>query len=125
MTENILNTLEIHQLSKAQYEAAKAAGTLNENALYLTPAETAITRVGDTILSDETYWSDGKYTKFNSEYPADEYDLDVELSGTATAEQEESWSDAEFASSVDDNMLILKGIKPQFDLPIILTIYKK
>ena len=36
MTENV-NSLQIHKLSQAQYNAALAAGTLNENALYLTP----------------------------------------------------------------------------------------
>ena len=37
-TEN-LRTLVIHKLSKEQYERALAAGKINPNELYLTPAE--------------------------------------------------------------------------------------
>lgn len=125
MTENILNTLEIHQLTKAQYNAAKADGKLNENALYLTPSETCVSRIGGFILSDATNWSDNIYTGLNSEYPADEYDIDVELSSSATEAQTEAWEDAEFCGSLDDNRLVAKGVKPEFNLPIVITLYKK
>ena len=37
-TENV-STLKIHKLSKTQYERELANGTLDENALYLTPDE--------------------------------------------------------------------------------------
>lgn len=37
-TQN-LSTLKIHKLTQAQYERELAAGTLDETALYLTPAE--------------------------------------------------------------------------------------
>lgn len=40
ITEN-LNTLKIHKLTKAQYERELAAGNIDENALYLTPAADA------------------------------------------------------------------------------------
>jgi hypothetical protein len=39
MITNNLSILKIHKLTQAQYEAALAAGNIDENALYLTPAE--------------------------------------------------------------------------------------
>lgn len=125
MVNNILNTLEIHQLSQEQYDNAKAAGTLNENALYLTPATIVISRIEGIILSATANWSDNTYTKLNTDYPATMYDLDVELDGSATAAQEEAWNDANFVSSAENNLLIAKGVKPTIDLPIIVTIFKK
>ena len=38
-TTTNLNSLVINYLTQAQYEAAAQAGTLNENQLYFTPAE--------------------------------------------------------------------------------------
>lgn len=40
ITEN-LSTLKIHKLTQAQYDRELAAGNIDENALYLTPAEYA------------------------------------------------------------------------------------
>lgn len=125
MVNNILNTLEIHQLSQAQYDSAKTAGTLNENALYLTPAVATISRIKGAILSDTANWSDNIYIKLNTDYPATAYDLDVELDGSATAAQEEAWNDANFVSSAENNLLVAKGVKPTIDLPIIITIFRK
>jgi hypothetical protein len=39
ITTKTLPILEIHKLSKAQYEREKAAGRINEDAIYLTPDE--------------------------------------------------------------------------------------
>lgn len=39
MITTSIPTLQIHKLSQAQYDAAKAAGTLDDNAIYLTPDE--------------------------------------------------------------------------------------
>lgn len=125
MTNEILSTLEIHQLTKAQYEAAKQAGKLNENALYLTPQEAQVIRISDTILADAANWTGNTYTKFNTDYPAESYDLDLNLSGDATSEEEEAWESANFKSSVSDNLLVAKGTKPEIDIPVLLTIIKK
>lgn len=46
ITENV-NSLQIHKLSQAQYNAALAAGTLNENALYLTPDGEAVLTIAN------------------------------------------------------------------------------
>lgn len=39
MITEILSTLKIHKLTKAQYDRELAAGSIDNNALYLTPAE--------------------------------------------------------------------------------------
>ncbi len=39
MIRTDLSKLEIHKLTKEQYEREKSAGTLNENALYMTPEQ--------------------------------------------------------------------------------------
>ncbi len=39
MITNNLSTLKIHKLSQAQYDREKAAGNLDQTALYLTPDE--------------------------------------------------------------------------------------
>ena len=125
MTNEILSTLEIHQLTKAQYEAAKQAGKLNENALYLTPQEAQVVRISDTILVEAANWTGNIYVKLNTDYPAEFYDLDLNLSGDATSEEEEAWESANFKSSVSDNLLVAKGTKPEIDIPVLLTIIKK
>ena len=38
ITEN-LSTLKIHKLTQAQYDRTRAAGRIDENAIYLTPEE--------------------------------------------------------------------------------------
>ena len=58
ITEN-LTTLKINQLTKAQYEAALAAGTVNENELYATPDDneldtTTFLRVSDVGSAVDT-----------------------------------------------------------------------
>lgn len=68
ITTNI-PTLQIHKLTEEQYEAAKLAGTLDENALYMTPDEAVTPEsigaaeasdlnalkilVGDTTVTDQ------------------------------------------------------------------------
>ena len=58
ITEN-LTTLKINQLTQAQYEAALAAGTINENELYATPDDneldtTTFLRVSDVGSAVDT-----------------------------------------------------------------------
>jgi hypothetical protein len=38
-TQEVLSTLKIHKLTQAEYDQQLAAGTIDENALYLTPDE--------------------------------------------------------------------------------------
>lgn len=48
ITEN-LSTLKIHKLTQAQYNRELEAGTIDENALYLTPDE-AVSQIGSVTL---------------------------------------------------------------------------
>lgn len=125
MTNDILSTLEINQLTKSQYEAAKAAGKLNENALYMTPAESLIERLTGVISSDSSYWSGNIYQKLNTDYAHGSYDIDIDLAGTSTDAEESAWFNARFYGSSDSNLLTAKGVKPAIDIPIIITLIKK
>lgn len=61
-TTTNLDTLTINYLTQAQYEAEVSAGTIDEDALYLTPDTAATTQVIQTgVSSGWTYrvWSDG------------------------------------------------------------------
>ena len=50
-----LTTLKINQLTQAQYEAALAAGTINENELYMTPDSSIIvTDIVDDLTTNST-----------------------------------------------------------------------
>jgi hypothetical protein len=51
ITEN-LSTLEIHKLTQAQYERLEQAGTINENAIYLTPDDGS-DRTGLPVVIEE------------------------------------------------------------------------
>ena len=68
ITEN-LSTLKIHKLTKAQYERELAAGTIDSNALYLTPdeeidlsgyvtAEQLATKADSDHNHDDTYYTE-------------------------------------------------------------------
>lgn len=50
-TTTNLSSLVINYLTQAQYDAAVQAGTLNENQLYLTPAEGVITSETDPVFT--------------------------------------------------------------------------
>ena len=125
MNQTALNSFEIHQLTKAQYNAAKSAGELNENALYLTPNEVQIEIVVGTISSDASYWNGNNYQKLNTDYAHELYDIDIDLDGSASDSEELAWCEAAFKSSGTSNILTAKGTKPTIDIPIIITLIKK
>lgn len=52
ITEN-LSTLKINKLTQEQYEAALAAGTINENELYMTPDDNELDTTQFLRVSDE------------------------------------------------------------------------
>lgn len=80
-TTTKLDTLKINYLTQAQYDAEVSGGTIDENALYLTPDSGAVTEVIDQGSSGGwTYrkWSDGT----------------LEMWGTATDTSKPNTSDA-------------------------------
>lgn len=65
-------------------------------------------------------WSDGKYS-LEGEYPADQYDIEVEYAKTCTQEQVNAWNAALLAGSISDNILTAIGEVPTIDIPIYVT----
>ena len=127
-----LTTLKINQLTKAQYEAALAAGTVNENELYMTE-ETNVdltdfalkpTITTATLLASN--WdSSSKTYSLESEYPNANYDIEVALYSTATAEQAEAFNGAQIVGSATSNIIKAYGDVPTIDIPIILKVVTK
>lgn len=131
ITEN-LPTLKINKLTKAQYEAALAAGTVSEDELYMVPEESvdmskiALKPTITTATLLASNWdSMAKTYSFEADYPSAKYDIEVELDGdNATDEQINAWIDAKMLSS-SSNKIIAKGTIPTIDIPIILVVKPK
>ena len=123
-----LTTLKINQLTQAQYEAALAAGTVNENELYMTEeANVDLTdfalkpTITTTTLTASNWDSTAKTYSFESTYPSASYDIEVDIDGdNCTDAQLEAWIAAKPLSS-STNKIIAKGDIPSVDIPIILT----
>ena len=127
-----LTTLKINQLTKAQYEAALAAGTVNENELYMTEESNVDLTdfalkptITTTTLLASNWDSMAKTYSFEATYPSARYDIEVEINGdSCTDEQLEAWVAAKPLSS-STNKVNAKGNVPSVDIPIILTVTPK
>ena len=127
-----LTTLKINQLTKAQYEAALAAGTVNENELYMTEESNVDLTdfalkptITTTTLTASNWDSTATTYSFEATYPSTSYDIEVEIDGDhATDEQINAWVAAKMLSS-SSNKIIAKGTIPTVDIPIILTVISK
>ena len=69
-------------------------------------------------------WSNGSYS-FETAYPFENYNIQIELAGTATDAQITAWGDAKILGNATANTAIAKGTVPTVDLPIILTAIPK
>lgn len=125
-----LTTLKINKLTKAQYEAALAAGTINENELYMTPESEAesggvsIATYGTTLLASSWDHTSKTYS-FETDYPNATYDLEIALDSTATTAQAEAFNGAQIVGSATANVVKAYGIVPTVDIPIILRVVNK
>ena len=136
-----LTTLKINQLTKAQYEAALAAGTVNENELYMTE-ETNVDltdfatkeelntksnkpTIATTTLLASNWDSSAKTYSFETNYPSASYDIEVALDSTATSEQAEAFNGAQIVGSATSNIIKAYGDVPTVDIPIILKVVTK
>ena len=125
-----LTTLKINKLTKAQYEAALAAGNINENELYMTPeSETESGGVFIDIygapLTASNWDSTSKTYSFESDYPNATHDIELALDSTATSEQAEAFNGAQIAGSATSNVVKAYGIVPTVDIPVILRVVNK
>ena len=122
-----LTTLKINQLTKAQYEPALAAGTVNENELYMTE-ETNVDltdvalkpTITTTTLLASSWDSTEKTYSFEADYPVATYDLEIALDNTATTAQAEAFNGAQIVGSATSNIIKAYGDVPTVDIPIIL-----
>lgn len=125
-----LTTLKINQLTKAQYEAALAAGTVNENELYMTEetnvdlADFALKPTITTATLLASGWNDGAYS-FETDYPSASYDIEIALDSTATSEQAEVFNGAQIVGSAASNTIKAYGDVPTVDIPVILKVVTK
>lgn len=127
-----LTTLKINQLTKAQYEAALAAGTVNENELYMTEeANVDLTdfalkpTITTATLLASNWDSTAKTYSFETDYPSESYDIEVALDSTATSEQAEAFNGAQIVGSATSNIIKAYGDVPTVDIPIILRVVTK
>lgn len=127
-----LTTLKINQLTKAQYEAALAAGTVNENELYMTEesnvdlTDFALKPTITTATLLASNWdSTAKTYSFETNYPNASYDIEVALNSTATSEQAEAFNGAQIVGSATSNIIKAYGDVPTVDIPIILKVVTK
>ena len=125
-----LTTLKINKLTKAQYEAALAAGNINENELYMTPESesgsggASIATYG-TTLTASNWNSTSKTYSFESDYPNTTHDIEIALDSTATTAQAESFNGAQIVGSATSNIIKAYGDVPTVDIPIILKVVTK
>ena len=127
-----LTTLKINQLTQAQYKAALAAGTVNENELYMTEesnvdlTDFALKPTITTATLLTSNWdSSAKTYSFETDYPSASYDIEVALDSTATAEQVEAFNGAQIVGSATSNIIKAYGDVPTVDIPIILKVVTK
>ena len=66
-------------------------------------------------------WSDGIYS-FESDYPNNYYDIEVELNSTATSEQIDAWSNAKPTAVFGTNTMKALGAVPTVDIPVIVKV---
>ena len=85
----------------------------------LIPSVTALT------MSANSWNSSAKTYSFEANYPFANYNIAIELAGTATDAQITAWSDAKILGNATANTAIAKGTVPTIDIPIILTVTPK
>ena len=127
-----LTTLKINQLTKAQYEAALAAGTVNENELYMTEeANVDFTNfafkptITTATLLASSWDSTAKTYSFEANYPVATYDIEIALDSTATTVQAEAFNGAQIVGSATSNIIKSYGTVPTVDIPVIIKVVTK
>lgn len=83
------------------------------------------TTIAGTMLA--TGWNSATKTySFETEYPNNEYDIQIEINGkTATETQIEAWDAANIKGAYPDNVAYAAGDIPSTNIPIILVSTEK
>ena len=69
-------------------------------------------------------WTGNTYS-FEDTYPSTAYDISIEVSPAATAEQFEAFGGAMICGSAEANIATALGSKPSMDVPIIIKVVAK
>ena len=69
-------------------------------------------------------WSSGVYS-FESSFPNEDFDIEIELDSTATSEQLEAWSNAKPTAVFGTNTMKALGDVPTVDIPVIVKAVMK
>ena len=72
----------------------------------------------------QTYWQGDRYS-FESQYPFSRYDLEIEISDTASVEQYEAWCKAGVVGSSSTNSIRAFKEIPKMNIPVILKVVSK
>lgn len=92
-----------------------------------------IDKAVNTVLNGTTYsvvtmfagnWSGNEYF-FEGDFPSDQYDIEISVSGTATAEQFEAFGAAMLGSDAERNVVVALGDAPTVDIPVVVKAVKK
>ena len=81
-----------------------------------------------TTTQEATMFAEGwieKEYSFEALFPSDQYDIEVSVSGTATAEQFEAFSGALIGSNAQRNVAVAVGDVPSVDIPVVIKAVKK
>lgn len=89
--------------------------------------DTEVDNLSDKFVAktlESSKWSGGQYS-FESEYPATDYNLEIQLSFDATKEQVKAWASANInGGKIGENVVKANGVVPSINIPIILTYTK-
>lgn len=85
----------------------------------LIPSVTSLT------MSANSWNTSAKTYSFEATYPFANYNIAIELAGTATDAQITAWGEAKILGSATANVATAKGTVPTVDIPIILTVTPK
>lgn len=77
-----------------------------------------------SVMSVDQWVTDIKAYSFESEFPFDEYDIEIQPD-ECSIEQFEAWSNAELVGSGSANYATALGSIPEIDIPIIIRVVKK
>lgn len=69
-------------------------------------------------------WNDGQYS-LESQYPSDQYDIEIGPSSDATAEQIQAYGAALIPINPDANIVIAKGEVPTVDIPLVVKVVSR
>lgn len=92
-----------------------------------------IDKAVDLVLNGTTHtvvtmlagvWSGNEYF-FEGDFPSDQYDIEIAVSGTATAEQFEAFGAAMIGSDAEKNVVVALGDVPTVDIPVVVKAVRK